>query len=103
MFRLVYSPAIFGLDAIKAFYGSSNLRVERILSHRLKIALLAYDDSKIAADVLLNQVRKLPFIINAQHEHIIELRSAQEDTLTMPDDEFFDLQWGFQNSKGNGF
>lgn len=99
---MVQLSDIENLDAIKAFYGSSNLRVERILSHRLKIALLAYDDSKIAADVLLNQVRKLPFIINAQHEHIIELRSAQEDTLTMPDDEFFDLQWGFHNTGQSG-
>jgi subtilisin family serine protease len=99
---MVQLTDIENLDAIKAFYGSSNLRVERILSHRLKIALLAYDDSKIAADILLSQVRKLPFVINAQHEHIIELRSAQEDTLTMPDDEFFDLQWGFHNTGQSG-
>jgi subtilisin family serine protease len=99
---MVQLTDIENLDAIKAFYGSSNLRVERILSHRLKIVLLAYDDSKIAADVLLDQVQKLPFVVNAQHEHIIQLRSAPEEGQNTPEDEFFDLQWGFNNTGQSG-
>ncbi len=89
------------LENMKSAFGQADLRVERILSYRLRIALLSYDHGRMAPDALLGEVRKLPFILNAQHEHVVELRAAREDTLDIPNDDFFDLQWSLHNTGQN--
>lgn len=88
------------LSAITENHKSINLRLERILSKRLNIALLSFDASKMAGDVLLGQMRSMPGIVNAQHEHIVQLREAHDEQI--PDDPNFDLQWAFHNTGQSG-
>ncbi len=89
------------LSAITENYKSIDMRVERILSKRLNIALLSFDESKMAGDALLGQVRSMSGIIHAQHEHIVQLREAYDEKI--PDDPNFDLQWAFHNTgQSNG-
>jgi subtilisin family serine protease len=88
------------LSSLNQSFSAYNLKVERILSSRLKIALVSYDENSIVADDLLSQVRDIPFVILAQHDHVVQLREIIEDSI--PNDPFFGLQWGLHNTGQSG-
>jgi hypothetical protein len=88
------------LSTLSQSYQHLDFKVERIFSQRLKIALVTYNDSGIVADAILSQVRQLPYVALAQHDHVVALRGLREDTI--PDDPSFGLQWGFHNTGQSG-
>ncbi len=88
------------LSTLSQSYSSVDFRIERILSHRLKIALIKYDETMAEADQLLSQVRSHAYVLNAQHDTYVELREATQDSI--PDDPGFNLQWGFHNTGQTG-
>jgi hypothetical protein len=88
------------LSALSQEFAPFNFKVERILSHRLNIALVSYDEAGILAEDILSQVRQNPLVKLAQHEHVLQLRELTSDSL--PDDPFFGLQWSLQNTGQSG-
>lgn len=88
------------LSSLKQSFNSFDFKIERILSNRLKIALVSYDVNSILADELLSQIRDIPYVLNAQHEHVIQLREIMEDTI--PNDPSFGLQWSLLNTGQSG-
>jgi hypothetical protein len=88
------------LSSLNQSFNSFDFKIERILSHRLKIALVSYDENSIVADDLLSQVRDMPFVILAQHDHVVQLREIAEDSI--PNDPSFGLQWSLLNTGQSG-
>ncbi|MBE0661617.1 MAG: S8 family serine peptidase [Bacteroidales bacterium] len=88
------------LSALSQEFAPFNFKVERILSHRLNIALVSYDEAGILAEDLLSQLRQNSLVRLAQHEHVLQLRELSSDSI--PDDPFFGLQWSLQNTGQSG-
>ena len=71
----------------------------QIISKRFNIYLLRFDITRKNNEQLLAEIRFHKEVVNAQSNHYIELRDAEE---VIPDDEFFDLQWSMKNTGQNG-
>jgi subtilisin family serine protease len=99
-YMMVQLSDLENLNTLSQTYSPIEFRVERILSQRLKIALVKYDETKAEADELLSQVRSIPYVINAQHDTYVQLREATQDT--MPNDPMFGQQWNFHNTGQSG-
>jgi len=67
------------LSTLSQSYQHLDFKIERIFSQRLKIALVTYNDSGNVADDILSQVRQLPYVALAQHDHVVALRGLRED------------------------
>lgn len=89
---IAHLPAI---EENMRFYG---LKTNRILSRRLHIVLLEYESRTSEANAVLMQVKRLPQVVNAQHNHVIDWRGNDE---TQPDDALFGSQWNMHNTGQN--
>jgi subtilisin family serine protease len=95
---IVQLKDVLDLPAIERSMRYSGLKTTRILSARLHIVLMEYENRTLDQDAVLAQLKQQPQVINAQHNHIIELRGAQE---TQPDDALFGSQWNMHNTGQN--
>lgn len=86
------------LPSIEESMRYSGLRTSRILSRRLHVVLMEYENRKLDQNAVLAQLKQHPQVINAQHNHIIDWRGAQE---TVPDDALFGSQWNMHNTGQN--
>jgi len=95
---IVQLKDISALPAIEESMRYSGLRTSRILSRRLHIVLMEYENIKLDQNVVLAQLKQQPQVINAQHNHVVDWRGAQE---TEPDDALFGSQWNMHNTGQN--
>ena len=84
------------LQRLTADYEHYDLEIDRVLSRRLKIYLISFNDEIIAAGDLLSLIKKNPLIAEAQFNHQVSLRS------TIPNDPLFGQQWALLNTGQSG-
>lgn len=70
--------------------------MKKMLSHRLNIYLLQFNESAIDQASIKSAIFKHPMVKIAQNNHIIENRA------TIPNDPQFDNQWQYINTGANG-
>ncbi len=87
------------LQLFEQSFSSYNLRNTEIISRRMNIYLFQYDISKIQANLLLSLLKEAPQVLQAQHNHTIDLRESVE---TQPNDPDFYQQWNLQNNGEGG-
>ena len=89
------------LQIIKSQYQNQGLTDVETISERFKIYLLKFDNQRVSQQAMLRNLKLSEKIINAQFNHTISLRDA-EDGDTIPNDPNFDIQWSMQNTGQNG-
>lgn len=87
------------LESVQDFLESNNLQVKEQLSRRLGIYLLTFDENQRTTDQLISSLKQHKSIALAQANHEVALREATE---TIPDDPFFENQWGLHNDGSGG-
>ncbi len=85
------------LKTIKQQYQPRGLTSVETVSERFKIYLLKFDNMRQSQQLMLQDLRSVKQIVNAQSNHRIELREATDGD-TIPDDPYFDIQWSLQNT-----
>jgi len=95
---IVQLKDIAHLPVIEENMRHHGLKTIRILSRRLHIVLVEYESRTSEANAVLFQVKRLPQVVNAQHNHVIDWRGNDE---TQPDDALFGSQWNMHNTGQN--
>ena len=86
------------IESVQDFLDDNNLQVKEQLSRRLGIYLLTFDENQRSAAQHISNLKQHNSIALAQANHEVALREATE---SIPDDTFFENQWGFHND-GSG-
>lgn len=98
-------------EKLIADLSSIALRTKEILSKRMNIWLLVYDQGKIADGEVLLEVRSHQSVKQAQFNHIVSLRTGIDvkefsktihNTLNAPNDPRFNEQWSLNNTGQSG-
>lgn len=84
------------LNQLTTDFQDYELRIDRQLSRRLRIYLIAFDYHRVNTAQFLARIKEHPAIEIAQHNHKVSLRQ------TIPDDPLFDQQWALLNTGQNG-
>ncbi len=86
------------MDKIEKSLTFTGLKTMRVLSERLNIVLVEYNPQLVHAEDMLLNIRSKPGVINAQYNHVVELRGIVDNT---PDDTMFPDQWNMNNTGQN--
>ncbi|MEJ2637055.1 MAG: S8 family serine peptidase [Calditrichia bacterium] len=77
-------------------HNSLKINPTKLLSRRLNIWLVEFDNQRVASEDALNAIRQDNMSIATQFNHFVKLRS------TIPNDPSFNLQWGLNNTGETG-
>ncbi|MBW6515920.1 MAG: S8 family serine peptidase [Candidatus Cloacimonetes bacterium] len=83
------------LQRLEADFSNYGLRVERVLSRRLRIYLISFNDESITTGEFLQTLKQYPLIEEAQFNHKVSLRAT-------PNDPLFNQQWALLNTGQSG-
>ena len=89
------------LQVIKDHYQNQGLTDIETISERFRIYLLKFDNLRTGQQAILQNLKLSEKVINAQFNHTLELREAQDND-TIPNDPGFGFQWGLQNTGQSG-
>jgi subtilisin family serine protease len=85
------------LETIKQQFYNKGLSGVETVSTRFNIYLLKFDAMRQSQQQTLQDLRAVKQIVNAQSNHKLSLREANDGD-TIPDDPYFDIQWSLQNT-----
>ncbi|MDY0077945.1 MAG: S8 family peptidase [Bacteroidales bacterium] len=96
---MVQLKAHLSIESVQDFLDANKLQVKEQLSRRLGIYLLTFDENQRSAAQLISHLKQHKSIALAQANHEVALREATE---AIPDDPFFENQWGLHNDGSGG-
>lgn len=89
------------IQLVKDHYKNRGLITVEPIFKRFNIYLLKFDTQRVKQQLMLQELRLSKSVINAQFNHQISLREAQDDD-TIPNDPDFSSQWSLRNTGQNG-
>lgn len=97
---LVQLKSSSDINRLVSDYNAFGLKSIRTVSNRFNIYLVSFDQSRATNQSILHAIRHERSVVNAQNNHFIKLRDAEDVT---PNDSLFGYQWSMDNfGQGGG-